>query len=344
METPETMTLTIEARGEIISSNFPAFAEMVRSRLSEINRELSTDEDFDQADADAKAIAAAEASLKAAKEKALADAEQLHSLFSQIDGLSGDLSAARLDLSKQIAKRKEEVKSEVIQEALRSFGIELALARKHYLPGLQAAIKGRRTVDTMRTALRVYATTQQAMIRKCREILSRFEEAHGPELIMDRRELELQKPEGLEAELRRRCEAKRAADERKRLEAVAAKAKAEAAAALQQAAEAAKPPRPPARGGDWQKPPTLGETPTGPEAAKPPLPPTAATAAEAADFPFKDPIVKEWEEFKTAVFTSFRPLKSARAALRHPDNVARAARFAQAINAAWQAAHEKEVA
>ena len=65
-ETAE-IILNIEAKGEIVRSNFPAFAEMVRARLGEINRELATDEDFDQADADAKSIAGAEAALKSAR-------------------------------------------------------------------------------------------------------------------------------------------------------------------------------------------------------------------------------------------------------------------------------------
>ena len=55
------IVLVIEAKGEVVSSNFFQFADMVRARLGEINRDLATDDDFDQADADAKAIAGAEA-------------------------------------------------------------------------------------------------------------------------------------------------------------------------------------------------------------------------------------------------------------------------------------------
>jgi hypothetical protein len=51
----------------------------------------------------------------------------------------------------------------------------------------------------------------------------------------------------------------------------------------------------------------------------------------------------EWESFKTAVFTTFGPLKAAKQALKHPENIARAAMFAQGVNAAWQAATAKEV-
>jgi hypothetical protein len=152
----EIITLTIEAKGEIVRSNFPAFADMVRARLGEINRDLTTDEDFDQADADSKAIAGAEAALKTAKEKALADAEQLHALFAGIDGLSAELSKARLDLSRQITRRKEEAKAEIVSEFLSEYDIDPKDAHKHFRAGLEAAMKGKRTLESMRTACRTY--------------------------------------------------------------------------------------------------------------------------------------------------------------------------------------------
>lgn len=343
------ITLAIEARGEIISSNFPAFAEMVRSRLTEINRDLKTDEDFDQADADSKAIASAEASLKAAKEKALSDAEQLNELFSQIDALTGDLSAARLDLTKQIAKRKEEVKTELVEEYLATFDIDPRDARRQFLTGLQTAIKGKRTLDSMRTALRVYALTSQAVIVKCRETLDRFEMAHGKDLVMDRRELELKKPEEVEAELRRRFEAKRAADEAAILRKRAADAQAAADKAKRELAEASKPPLPPSNPppaaaqapAPLPTPPKIGSIPVGRQA------PAPEPVAESNVVPFADAETRlpaaEWDAFKTAVFTSFGPLKAAKESLRDPGNIARAATFAAGVNAAWNAANAKEV-
>lgn len=327
----ELITLTIEAKGEVISSNFPAFAEMVRSRLGEINRDLKTDEDFDQADAHAKAIAGAEASLKAAKDKALADAEQLHALFSQIDDLSGDLAAARLDLTKQIAKRKEEVRTELIEEALATFDIDPRDARNKYLTGLQTAIKGKRTVESMRTALRIYATTSQAVIGKTREVLDRFETAHGKELVMDRRELELQRPDAVEAELRRRREAKKAEDERKRLADVAAKARAEADQAKRDLAEANKPPLPPAA--------VPGEANSHRMPALAPLPCAAAESGH----PVQE-CAAEWTRFAHLLMAAFAPVKAARAELKHPENIAKAQEFALAIGAAWKAANTKEAA
>ena len=306
----ETLILTIEAKGEVISSNFPAFAGMVRARLAEINRELSTDDDFDQADADSKAIAAAEAALKAAKEKALADAEQLHQLFEQIDGLSGDLAKARLDLTKQITKRKEEVKAELVDEALAEFDIDPAMARREFTKAIAEAMKGKRTVETMRQAAMVYVTIRQATIRKARLAIDSFEAAHGAELTMDKRELELKTPDSVEAELRRRFEVAKAAKEAAQLRAEVAAAKAEADKANALREEAAKPAAPPAA-------PKV-------ERPAPAIDGDAVTADE------------EWFAFKAAVILAFTELKSARGKLTHSKNTAKAQGLANGFNAVWK--------
>ena len=306
----ETLTLTIEAKGEVISSNFPAFAGMVRARLGEINRELATDEDFDQADSDAKAIANAEAALKEAKENALADAEQLHQLFEQIDGLSGDLAKARLDLTKQIAKRKEEVKAELVDAALAGFDIDPAMARREFTKAIAEAMKGKRTVETMRQAAMVYVTIRKATIHKARLAIESFEAAHGAELTMDKRELELKTPDSVDAELRRRFEAAKAAKEAARLRAEVAAAKAEADKANALREESTKPAAPPAAPKvEIQAPVIEGE---------------AITADE------------EWFAFKAAAILAFAELKAARGKLTHSKNTAKAQGLANGFNAVWK--------
>jgi len=327
-DTPnEAITLIIEAKGEIISSNFPAFAEVVRAHLATFNRDLKTDDEFDQADADAKKIATAEAALKLAKQKALGDAEQLNALFAQIDDLSGDLSTARLDLQKQVAKRKEEVRAELIEEHLAMFDIDPHDALRQFQAGMLAMIKGKRTVDSMRTALRVYTATSQAIITKSRGIVNAFRDTHGPAMVMDSRELELQKPEAVEAELRRRLEAKKASDERELLKADADKARSEADAARVALAESTKPPLPPS-----------GQ-PAAPAAISAPAA-NVAQSDERAPWRDGDDRNEEWVGFRQIVFTTFHTLKAAKDGLRNISNVEKAGRFAAGVNAAWKGSQQ----
>ena len=307
--------LAIEARGEIITNNLPEFRELVREALGNINRDLVTDEQFGQAELDVKALKEAEDAVRSAAVKAFDD--QLKALVDGLNETAEEIRVPRLELEKIIAKRKEDVRAEIVEEFLGAFDIEPKLARKHFLAGLQTNIKGKRTLESMRTACRIYQTTQQAMISKCREILASFEKAHGPDLIADRRELELEKPEGLEAELRRRFEAKRAREEKARLEAEAAAAKAEAAKAQAALAEASKPPL---GTSNIERPTSNIERPTSNVAKEE----TQLTADE------------EWKAFKAAAMAAFAPLKAAKAKLVYPRNTAKAQVFANAINAAWQ--------
>lgn len=310
MTATQQLALSIQARGEIISSNFPEFAEMVRDHLATFNRDLKSDEDFDQADKDAKAIASAEATLKAAKEKALADAVQLNQLFEQIDSLTGELATARLDLQKQIARRKEEVKAELVEEFLALFDIDPMDARKHYAKPLLDATKSKRTIDSMRAAMKALVTTEQAKIECNRKAIASFESAHGAEMTMDRRELELKSEEYVTGELRRRFEAKKALEEKRRLEA-------EAAAARKEAEQAKIPGMLPKD--DLPKPPKIDSIPVGRVEAKP------------------EPVTEEveWARWLCRCEEVFQLLKVERAALKHERNIGDAAPFAKAIGQAW---------
>lgn len=319
--------LTIEARGEVISSNINEFRELVREALGTINRDLQTDEQFGQAELDAKALKEAEENVKSAKDKALADAESLHALFVAMDETSEEIRKARLDLETQIKKRKEEVKSEIVEEFLAAFDIDPTTARKHFLAGLQSNIKGKRTVESMRTACRVFQTTQQARIIEARASIERFVGKFGKDLVMDARDLELKGREAVEAELMRRHEAKQAADEAAKLKAEADKAKAEAAKANQALAEANKPPAAPVT-----SPPSNVEQGPWKEAGTSVAVAEPVTSTEVHN----QHIDAEWKEFKAACLAAFVPLKTAREGLKHSKNIAKANIFANAINKVWK--------
>ena len=309
----ELIPLSIETRGEVIASNVDEFRELVRGALANINRDLTTDEHFGQAELDVKALKGAEDAVKAAKEKALADAEQLNALFRALDDTAEDIRAPRLELEKLIAKRKDEVKNELITEALGRLDCALRLRAGTFGRSLTEAIKGKRTLDSMRKALDVMVTTHNAMIGKCRIAIDTFTWEHGKELVMDAEDLEVRGLDNVQAELRRRLELTRAEEERKRLAAEAEKAKAEVEQMKRDAAEPSKPPLPP-----------IGTS----------IPRTAPTPARQA--PTEMEVAAEWSAFKAKVVAAFGPVKEARAALQSPENVAKAAAFAEAVGKAWK--------
>lgn len=330
------LPILIEVRGEVVSSNFAIFAAAVRARLAEINLNLVTDEDFEQASKDATAIAGAEASLKAAKEKALSDAEQLHALFSQIDGVSEELADARLNLAKQIKARKEERRKEIINEALSEFdSIDAPLAKTAFRKSVEESTKGKRTVESMEKATNAVMVIHLATIRKNRERIESFEKSHGREMTMDRDELELKSSDSVEAELRRRFDLKKAEDERKRLADEAEKAKAEAAAATVKLAESNKPPAPPT-----SSPATVrqSEPEESPFARAQRTQPATIGLSNGPDGPgvIEAPTEQqEWDAFEKAFMAALAPVKEARASLTHSKNIARAQVLANSILNAW---------
>lgn len=293
----ELIAIVVETKGEVIVSNLHEFRGLVRQALEVIQRNPSTDEEFGQAELDVKALKAAKAQVLEAKAKALADAQQLHELFAAFDSTCEEIDAARLELERQINKRKDEVKATLVEEALALLEIEPERARRHYGSKLVEAMKGKRTLATMRQALHIYASTQAAVIRRSREIIAQFTEAHGTTLVPDRLDLELKNPETVAADLQRRLEIAGLERERKAL----------------QAEQAAKHSVPPA-----------------PTTMPAPMPMAAAPGNRIS-------ATEELAVFKKTVVASFAGLRAAKASLRHDEVKETVERFSAAVNQAYLA-------
>lgn len=308
----EIVPFNIDSTGVVV--NLPEIRDMVIAGISNINQKPKTDEEFGQAVLDIKKMKEAEEVALSAKIKVLESATIIQKQLAAIDDVIGLIRPARLDLEKAVKIKTEEVKEEIITEALALFDLPEATARARFGAGLAAAMKGKRTPESMRDALRVYATSQMAIITKARAMVEEFEGANGPELTTDFQTLQFMTPEALAIELQRRIEAVKAAAERKRLEAENAVAKSDAARAQAQVAQAAAPvdPRNPH---NLPPPPKIGTIPVG---AK-----KAATPAE------------ELEAFMDALTAAFAGAKAAKATMTHPKAIAAADAFAGAISKPW---------
>lgn len=229
-----TETLIIQVEGKVVSSNMEAFTEKMREFLASINKELSSDLEFGQAETDAKQLKTIEENIKAAKEKALADAEQLHALFSALDTASEECRQARLNLENQIKKRKEEIKEEIVKAALADLDCQPAY-RAQYHAEIVTAMKGKKTVDSLKASAAAVVAARNAQFGENKEMLQAHKNAHGIHLVMDEAQLITHSPEALRMTLERRVEKYEAEQREKKLQAEAneAKAKADALAKMQ---------------------------------------------------------------------------------------------------------------
>jgi putative phage-type endonuclease len=160
---PETLpALHIEVTGKVTASNLAEFKETALAAIRSVNRELTTDQQFADAEKAVKWCAEVESRLDAAKQHALSQTASIDALFKAIDDISAEARTVRLDLSKLVTRRKTEVKEEAIAAArkalaqhLEALNAELGRPGFVQLPGVDfaGAIKGLRSFDSMQEAL-----------------------------------------------------------------------------------------------------------------------------------------------------------------------------------------------
>lgn len=161
-KTPDNLpALLIQVTGAVTASNLPEFKAHALEVFKGINRTLTTDQDFATAESTVKWCADVESRLAAAKEHALSQTATIDALFKTIDDISAEARRTRLELDKLVKARKEEIRGEIVAggiNALREHIAQLNAAMPaDYMPQVPAdfdgAIKGKRTVDSLRSAV-----------------------------------------------------------------------------------------------------------------------------------------------------------------------------------------------
>lgn len=161
--TPESLpALHIEVTGMVTASNLSQFKEHALSVFKSINRELTTDQQFADADKTVKWCVEVEEKLKAAKQHALSQTESIDALFRTIDDIIETSRSTRLELDKMVKVRKESIRDEIVLEGKRALtkhleALNVRLGKPYMPPGFTAdfagAIKGKRSIDSLRDAV-----------------------------------------------------------------------------------------------------------------------------------------------------------------------------------------------
>lgn len=160
--TPESLpALRIEVTGMVTASNLAQFKETALAIFGSINRELTTDQDFADAEKTVKWCGEVEDRLKAAKAHALSQTESIDALFRAIDDITAEARNTRLELDRLVKARKEQVRNEIYQEGVTALRDHIAHLNdrlgKPYMPQIAAdfagAMKGKKTVASLRDAV-----------------------------------------------------------------------------------------------------------------------------------------------------------------------------------------------
>lgn len=156
--------LLVEIEGRVVSTNLDKFQAAAKALIGAIKTDLSTDQDFADAEATVKFCKDAEGRLETVKAQALSQTATIDEVFRVMDGLKEELRSKRLVLEKAVKVRKDEVRAELITAAWEDLlqhteALEANLEGKWLnIPARQTlgeAIKGRKSVSSCRDALSV---------------------------------------------------------------------------------------------------------------------------------------------------------------------------------------------
>ena len=159
---PETLpALRIVVEGTVLASNLVAFRETAIAAVRSVKRELSTDQDFADAEMSVKWCREVESRIDAAKAHALAQTASIDELFRALDAITDEARRVRLDLEKRVKSRKDEIRAEIVRDAQRALAKHVgqlsAELEPHRMPEMRAdfaaAIKGKRSIDAMHDAV-----------------------------------------------------------------------------------------------------------------------------------------------------------------------------------------------
>lgn len=306
------MELVVSVSGTITKSNFNDFKAMAEKRIKALNFEPSTDEEFGQAEADVKGLAKFEKDLGTAEQDVLKQMDEVYQLVSGIGELKKLSAESRLRLKKQIDSQKKVVRAQIKRTALSTIPVAHPQAEAR----IEAAMKGKRTLDSLRAAAEIEAQAITAEIERVRLIVDDYRTGHE-DILHDEHKLLVMDTQTVEVELARRVERKAAMLREAELKAEAEQARKEAERR------------------DTTCPD--GDT-TCPQPAQAHAVHTDDDTEAKPHWTSQPATVTPSEELARYLDTlrqCLAPLKQAREGLKHPENIERVGKFASTLNQAF---------
>lgn len=152
--------LLLDVSGAVTASNLPEFRAHALAVLGGINRTLTTDEDFADAEKAVKWCGDVESRIDAAKERALAQTSSIEEAFRVLDDIKAEARRVRLDLDRMVKTEKENRKGAIVaagRDALAEHVKKLNERVGGFMPPQVAdfagAIKGLKSLASMENAV-----------------------------------------------------------------------------------------------------------------------------------------------------------------------------------------------
>ena len=164
-------TLRIEVQGKVLASNVDAFRTSAHEIITAINRDLNTDDDFAQAEADVKWCKDVEAKLEAKEQAVMAQTADIATVIDVVREVKEAARQTRLVLEKLVKERKQALKVNIAMDAKASIDAHCEKLAASLPPGytlplpsysINDAMKGKKTISSLRDAAATEAAKAKA--------------------------------------------------------------------------------------------------------------------------------------------------------------------------------------
>jgi predicted phage-related endonuclease len=153
--------LIIQIRGEVATSNLPAFRAKAERFIAAIKTDLVTDQDFADAEATVRFCEQAEGDLEQAKRAALEQTVDIAEVMRTIDHIRDQLRNKRLTLERTVKDKKDQIKAEILGKAKTAFALHVAALEREIEPlrlvfqarDFAGVMKNKRTIATLQNAV-----------------------------------------------------------------------------------------------------------------------------------------------------------------------------------------------
>lgn len=157
LKRPEPSGLVIEAVGQIVKSNLPAFRAEVEMAIGSINQLLNTEQDFAQAEQDVKWLSSVETTLGDLAKNIVKQTVDISEAIATLETLAKQSRTTRLHIEKLTKIRKDEIRREIMSEAKAKWDAYQREANEQVgrpipldAPDIERAMKGKKTQASLR--------------------------------------------------------------------------------------------------------------------------------------------------------------------------------------------------
>ena len=165
--------ITYKMDGLSLTSNLGVFRAAAEDLVVQASVELSTDQDFANAEALVKEFQSAEDKIKALQKAVLGEVQDIETFTTDLAFIGDQIRQARLTTDKQVKARKEELRATLITESSKIMDHFIAdlwnfpdtIHQPHVEYDFRATIKGKRTIQSVKDALETRVAALQIGIR-----------------------------------------------------------------------------------------------------------------------------------------------------------------------------------